>query len=80
MLTHQLYFVNLFYFVNPLSAIVCNMTGKDVNTVVIDGKIVVKDRQVKTMDEGRILAEANERAEQLYQRSGLSPKPRWPMI
>lgn len=66
--------------VNPLSAIVCNMTGKDVTNVVIDGKIVVQEGQVTTMDEARILAEANERAEQLYQRSGISPKPRWPMI
>jgi len=66
--------------VNPLSAIVCNMTGKDVATVVIDGKIVVQDGEVLTMDEARILTEANQRAEQLYQRAGINPQPRWPMI
>jgi cytosine/adenosine deaminase-related metal-dependent hydrolase len=65
---------------NPISALVCAGTGKDVTLVVIDGKMVVRDGQVLTMDEGRILAEAQERAGSLYRRAGIDIKPRWPVL
>jgi cytosine/adenosine deaminase-related metal-dependent hydrolase len=65
---------------NPLSSIVCNMTGKDVQMVVIDGKLIVQDGKVLTLDESRIIAEANERAEHLYKKAGIDPKPAWPII
>lgn len=63
-----------------VSTIVCAANGSDVDTVVIDGKIVVKGRKVLTMDEGRILEEANRRAREVYQRAGLAYKPRWPEV
>jgi cytosine/adenosine deaminase-related metal-dependent hydrolase len=65
---------------DPVSAIVCAGTGKDVKMVVIDGKIVVRDGTILTMDEGRILDEANERVRKLYERAGLDFKPRWPVF
>jgi cytosine/adenosine deaminase-related metal-dependent hydrolase len=65
---------------NPISALVCAGTGKDVTLAVIDGKMVVRDGQVLTMDEGRILAEARERAGSLYRRAGIDIKPRWPVV
>ena len=65
---------------NPISALVCAGTGKDVTLVVIDGKMVVRDGRVLTMDEGRILAEARERAGSLYRRAGIDIKPRWPVV
>jgi len=58
---------------------VCSGTGKDVAWVVIDGRPVVRDGRVLTMDEGRILAEARERAERLYARTGIQAGPRWPV-
>ena len=65
---------------NPLSALVCAGTGKDVHMVVIDGKVVVQDGQVLTLDQGRILAEARERAARLYRRAGIEIRPRWPVV
>jgi cytosine/adenosine deaminase-related metal-dependent hydrolase len=65
---------------NPVSTVVCAATGKDVDTVVVDGKVVVRAGVVLTMDEGRILAEARERAARLYQRAGIEIKPRWPIL
>jgi len=64
---------------NPVSTLVCSGTGKDVAWVVIDGRPVVRDGRVLTMDEGRILAEARERAERLYARTGIQAGPRWPV-
>ena len=47
--------------------------------MVIDGVTVVKDGVVLTMDEERILAEAQERARNLYRRAGVDFSPRWPV-
>ena len=65
---------------DPVSTIVCAASGSDVDTVVIDGKIIVRHGQVKTMDEERILREAQERAEKVYQRAGVKYGSRWPVI
>lgn len=64
---------------DPVSAIVCAGSGKDVDTVVIAGKVVVENGVVLTMDEDRILEEANQRAAAVYQRAGISFQPRWPV-
>ena len=64
---------------NPVSTVVCAATGKDVDTVVVDGRIVVRGGKALTMDEDRILAEARERASRLYARAGIEIKPRWPV-
>ena len=64
---------------DPVSTLVCAGSGNDVDTVVIGGKIVVKGGQVLTMDEERILKEANERARKVYERAGLKYGPRWPV-
>ena len=56
---------------NVLSTIACAGYGSDVDTVIIGGKIIMRDRHVLTMDKERILNEARMRAEQLYKRSGV---------
>lgn len=65
---------------NPVSTIVNAASASDVNMVVIDGKVVVQDGEVLTMDEERILRLAKERADALYQRSGVDSGPRWPVL
>jgi cytosine/adenosine deaminase-related metal-dependent hydrolase len=56
---------------NPLSNIIYSSIGRDVQTVIIDGNIVMKNRKVLTLDENQILAEASERAAAVVKRSGL---------
>jgi len=64
---------------DPVSAVVCAGNGSDVDTVVIGGKVVVQGGQVLTMDEDRIIKEANQRARKVYQRAGISFAPTWPV-
>ncbi|MFN3308474.1 MAG: hypothetical protein ACK44E_04625, partial [Anaerolineales bacterium] len=52
----------------------------DWRTVVIDGKIVMEHRQVKTLDEEAILNEARRRAWEVMLRAGLNLGSRWPTI
>jgi 5-methylthioadenosine/S-adenosylhomocysteine deaminase len=44
---------------DPLSHLVYVTRGDDVQTVVVNGKIVMKNRKVLTLDEAAVLAEAN---------------------
>jgi cytosine/adenosine deaminase-related metal-dependent hydrolase len=66
--------------INPISNLVYAATGADVTTVIIDGKIVVQDGQLVTMDETAIIAEARKRARALYERAGINIQPRWPVV
>jgi len=65
---------------DPVSTLVYAAHGSDVDTVVIDGKIVMEHRQVKTLDEIAIVNEARLRAQEVTLRAGLKLGSRWPTI
>lgn len=64
---------------DPVSTLVCSGSGADVDSVVIQGQMVVQGREVLTMDETRILREATSRAKAVWQRAGIEHRPRWPV-
>ena len=55
--------------------------GHDVNTVIVDGKVLMKERRVLTMDEEDVLSKSQKTAERLIDRAGLDAKlkPAWPV-
>jgi len=65
---------------NPVSTVVHCATGADVTLVVIDGRAVVRDGKVLTLDEESVLRTARERAAALYERADVNVKPRWPVV
>ncbi len=65
---------------DPASTIVYAAHGSDVDTVVIDGKIVMQGREVKTLDETSIIAEARWRFPEVIKREGVDIRPRWPVV
>ena len=65
---------------DPVSTIAYAATGVDVDTVVIDGKIVMEHRQVRTLDEQAILEDVRKRYRAVAERGGLQIGPRWPML
>ncbi len=54
---------------DPVSALVYNANGNDVSTVVVDGRVVVQDRRVTTVDERLIVEKATESAMSLVERA-----------
>jgi cytosine/adenosine deaminase-related metal-dependent hydrolase len=62
---------------NPISHLVYSAEGSDVDTVIADGEILMEQRQVKTLDESKIIQEANRRAGKLLERAGVSVKSKW---
>jgi 5-methylthioadenosine/S-adenosylhomocysteine deaminase len=54
-----------------VSTIVYAAEASDVRTVLIDGRVVLRDRLLAALDEGQVLAEAGEQHELLMSRSGI---------
>jgi cytosine/adenosine deaminase-related metal-dependent hydrolase len=65
---------------DPVSTVAYAAAGSDVDTVVIDGRVVMQGRKVLSMDEGAIVEEARRRAPAVAERAGLRLGPRWPVI
>lgn len=53
---------------DPIANIVYAAQSSDIKTVIIDGNVVMKDRQVLTMDEERVLFEAERLGQDLIRR------------
>jgi cytosine/adenosine deaminase-related metal-dependent hydrolase len=59
--------------------LVYSADGRSVHTVFVDGQKVVDDYRLTTVDEDRLYAEAQRAGEAITRRSGLVPRPRWPV-
>lgn len=65
---------------DPVSTIVYAAHGSDVDTVVIDGQIVMQNRKVLTLDEEAIKADIRSRYTDVQKRAGLNIRSRWEII
>ncbi len=65
---------------SPVSTLVYAATGGEVDMVVVDGRIVVEQGRLLTIDEDEIMGQAHQHANALYQRAGIEIKPKWPVI
>jgi 5-methylthioadenosine/S-adenosylhomocysteine deaminase len=66
---------------NPIANLVYSSRG-GADTVIIDGKVVMEEGSVLTIDEEKTLDEAQARGEKLAEKSGLwdLAKPKWPIF
>jgi 5-methylthioadenosine/S-adenosylhomocysteine deaminase len=55
---------------DPYSAVVYGCRATDVRHVVVDGRVIVRDRNLLTLDTGAVIAEARRRALQVFSRLG----------
>jgi 5-methylthioadenosine/S-adenosylhomocysteine deaminase len=56
-----------------VSALVYSAGSSDVRTTIIDGRVLMRDGEVLTLQEADVIAEANREAEALAERAGLEP-------
>jgi 5-methylthioadenosine/S-adenosylhomocysteine deaminase len=62
------------------NALVYATDGRNVDTVIVDGRVVMEGRRVLTIDEEALYARVRELAPGLVARAGLRPRPRWPLL
>jgi 5-methylthioadenosine/S-adenosylhomocysteine deaminase len=65
---------------DPVSAIVWAANGNDVETVIIDGKIVMQGRKVLTMNEEEILEDVQEHTEKILSQADVNVNHVWPLL
>jgi 5-methylthioadenosine/S-adenosylhomocysteine deaminase len=59
---------------NPVSALVYNLNCGAVDTVLVDGQVLMKNKQVVVVDEKAVLEEARSTCEKLFKRAGVLSK------
>jgi cytosine/adenosine deaminase-related metal-dependent hydrolase len=66
---------------NPAATVVRSAVGSDVDTVVIDGQIVMQGREVLTLDEGAIVEDVRRRYRDVARRAGIDETgSTWPVV
>ncbi len=64
---------------NVMNQLVWSADGRGVHTVVVDGKVVVEDGSMTTVDEERLYLAAQRAGEAITARSGLPDKAKYPI-
>jgi len=64
---------------NPVSNLVYAASGKCVDTVVVNGSLLMKRKHLLTLNEAEIMDEANERQTELLSRAGVKIETKWPV-
>ena len=64
---------------NPVSNLVYSGSGDAVDTVIVNGRILMQGKRLLTMDEEKVKARAMEHAAKLIDRSGVDISPKWPI-
>ena len=65
---------------DPVNTLVYSASAASVRTVMVDGRVVLDERRVTTVDEGEVLARAERLSRPYLARAGLAARPKWPML
>jgi 5-methylthioadenosine/S-adenosylhomocysteine deaminase len=65
---------------DPVSTLVYSASAASVRTVLVDGRVLLDDRRVTTVDEREVLTRVERLAGPHLVRAGLSARPKWPLI
>jgi 5-methylthioadenosine/S-adenosylhomocysteine deaminase len=65
---------------DPVSLVVWAANGGDVDSVFVDGRLLMQDRRVLTMDEAQVLGDAEERKEKILIQAGVAANHVWPIV
>ena len=65
---------------DKIAALVTAMHSANIQSTMCDGKWLMRDRKILTLDEEAILKEACERAKAIYKRAGIVLPDRFPVV
>ena len=67
---------------NPINTLVYSATGASADTVIVDGRVLMQGREVRTLDEEEILRKAQEAGLRVLERADMKQyaMPRWPVV
>jgi 5-methylthioadenosine/S-adenosylhomocysteine deaminase len=65
---------------NPVANIVYGSTGHSVDTVLIGGEIVLRHKELTTLDERELRSQVETINRRVLDEIGIAPLPRWPIV
>ena len=65
---------------NPVNNLVYSADGRSVHTVIVDGRVVVRDHEPTFVDEWVLIQEVQGLGEDMMKRAGIDFGPRWPVV
>jgi 5-methylthioadenosine/S-adenosylhomocysteine deaminase len=65
---------------NPVANIVYGSTGHSVDTVLIGGQIVLRHKELTTLDERELRSQVETINRRVLDEIGIAPLPRWPIV
>jgi len=65
---------------NPITNLIYSADGKSVDTVIIDGKIIMEHRNILTVSEREVIANVDRASSEVMKRIGVKIEPRWKVI
>ncbi len=65
---------------NPVNNLVYSADGRSVHTVIVDGRIVVRDHAPTFVDEWELIQEVQGFGADMMKRAGVDFSPRWPIV
>ena len=65
---------------NWVYSLVYTASGDSVDTTIVDGRILMENRELKTLDLDEVCAKCRELAPKLIERANVKPESRWPIV
>ena len=65
---------------NPVAKLVYSADGRSVETVIIDGQVVMADGRITTIDETEVMKEVDTASTAVLGRLDMTVEPKWPVI
>lgn len=65
---------------NPVNTLVYNADGRSVDTVVVDGRVVIEHGKATYVDERALIGKVQSLGERLLERTGIKFSSRWPVV
>ena len=65
---------------NPVNNLVYSADGRSVHTVIVDGRVVVRDHVPTFVDEWDLIQEVQDFGSDMMRRAGVEFSPRWPVV
>ena len=65
---------------NPVSNLVYAGSGHAVDTVIVNGRLLMRNRELLTMDEAEVKKKALRHSKDLIERAGVDISPKWPVL
>ena len=64
-------------FRDPLKILLYHANRNDVDTVIVDGQVLMQERRILTVDEDEVISKANEAAQRIWKKAESEIDNRW---